>query len=85
MRAQCPPFPAGERDRELQRAGWRRQFAYDEPRLSEAVEIYQQLGYEVHLEPVLPQELPGEWPSCFDFAPERYKTIWVRPKPAAGR
>lgn len=31
--------------------GWTKQFTTDEPRLSEAVELYKSLGYEVRLEP----------------------------------
>ncbi len=40
-------------DQELLADGWTRQFNTDEPRLSEAVEMYQQMGLEVHLEPVI--------------------------------
>jgi hypothetical protein len=37
---------------ELEKEGWTRQFTVDEPRLSEAVEMYKSLGFEVHLEPM---------------------------------
>ena len=36
----------------LQSEGWTRQFVANEPRLSEAVELYKETGYEVHLEPI---------------------------------
>jgi hypothetical protein len=39
---------------ELEKEGWPRQFKADEPRLSEAVEMYNSLGFEVHLEPMVP-------------------------------
>ena len=39
------------KEEQLKREGWMRQFTTDEPRLSEAVELYRSLGYEVHLEP----------------------------------
>ena len=44
------------REDELEREGWTRQFTVDEPRLSEAVEMYKLLGFEVHLEPMVSDE-----------------------------
>jgi hypothetical protein len=41
------------REAELDKEGWTRQFMADEPRLSEAVELYKSLGFEVHFEPVV--------------------------------
>lgn len=41
------------RDAELERLGWVRRFVADELRLSEAVELYKSLGYEVRLEPAV--------------------------------
>ena len=41
------------KDAKLERQGWMRQFVADEPRLSEAVELYKSLGYEVRLEPAV--------------------------------
>ncbi len=40
------------REDELKKEGWEKRFATDEPRLSEMVEQYQELGFEVLLEPV---------------------------------
>jgi len=68
------------REKELEREGWVRQFTADEPRLSEAVELYDSLGYEVHLEPVTPSELMEECQPCFEVDSNRYKTIYTRPK-----
>jgi len=67
------------RQEELGREGWVRQFTADEPRLSEAVELYDSLGFEVHLEPVMPGELAEGCQVCFEEG-ERYKTIYTRPK-----
>lgn len=36
---------------DLARAGWERKTTSDEPRLSEIVEMYKEIGFEVHLEP----------------------------------
>lgn len=58
----------------------------NEPRLSEAVELYRSMGYEVHLEP-LPvvdcksaDEESGECRACFKGFEDQYKTIYTRPK-----
>lgn len=75
---------------ELGKQGWIRQFVASEPRLSEAVELYKALGFEVHLEP-LPKnqeydtragpdtEGPGECRVCFDGFEDRYRIIFTRP------
>lgn len=69
----------GSRQEELEREGWVRQFTADEPRLSEAVELYDSLDFEVHLEPVTPDEVT-ECQLCFKEEGNRYKTIYTRPK-----
>lgn len=63
----------------MEREGWVRQFTADEPRLTEAVELYDSLGLEVHLEPVAPDEVT-ECQLCFAVDGDRYKTIYTRPK-----
>jgi hypothetical protein len=40
------------REEELKKQGWEKRFTIDEPRLSEIVEQYKELGFEVLLEPV---------------------------------
>lgn len=42
------------REEELASQGWTRRTVTDEPRLSEVVEEYQSLGFEVRLEPIDP-------------------------------
>ena len=68
------------RKEELVLQGWQRQATYDEPRLSEMAEIYEELGLEVHLEPFHPDEEPG-CAACLASMPEQYKTIYTRKKP----
>jgi hypothetical protein len=68
------------RQEELEKEGWKRQFTADEPRLSEAVEEYQALGFEVLLETLNPRELSGECTSCLTASCDRYKTIYTRRK-----
>lgn len=69
----------GSRQRELEREGWVKQFTADESRLSEAVELYESLGFEVHLEPVTPDDSAEECQICFQ-GDERYMMIYTRPK-----
>jgi len=76
---------------ELEDEGWKKQFVACEPRLSEAVELYGETGYEVHLEP-LPKEAEcescageeGETESecriCFEGVEDQYKIIFTKPK-----
>jgi hypothetical protein len=75
---------------ELEKQGWVKQFVASEPRLSEAVELYKELGFEVHLEP-LPKgqecdtcagpekEDQGECRVCFNGFEDLYKIIFTRP------
>ena len=79
----------------LESEGWTRQFVACEPRLSEAVDLYRESGFEVHLEP-LPKVIEcescaGEGPEsdegdkdecriCFEGVEEQYKTIFTRSK-----
>jgi len=63
---------------QLTAEGWTKKFTADEPRLSEAVEEYKELGFEVLLEPIDPQELSGECTSCLMASCDRYKTIYTR-------
>jgi len=59
--------------------GWEKQATYDEPRLSEMAEVYEEIGLEVHLEPFHPDEEPG-CTGCMAMMPEQYKTIYTRKK-----
>jgi hypothetical protein len=74
---------------ELEKEGWVRQFVASEPRLSEAVALYQELGFEVHLEPFpkdrksdtftgFEKEESGECLACYDGSEGRYKIIYTR-------
>jgi len=59
-----------------QERGWQRAFIADEPRLSEAVETYRELGFEVRLAPV--PEGDDECTECMTRDPDRYRLILVR-------
>ncbi len=73
----------------LESEGWSKQFIACEPRLSEAVEMYREAGFEVFLEP-LPSESEcdscagdedqDECRICFEGFEDQYKIIFTRPK-----
>ncbi|MFH1242492.1 MAG: hypothetical protein V1689_09030 [Pseudomonadota bacterium] len=76
------------RDEFLRRQGWSRQFVASEPRLSEAVEMYREVGFDVHLEPLSQdQKTHGETQSasgdecrqCFEGFEDLYNVIYTRP------
>lgn len=65
------------RQAELEVQGWTACFFADEPRLSEAVELYESLGLEVHLEPLRPDS--DECATCLEHGLNRCKMIYTRP------
>ena len=72
----------------LEDEGWTRRFVTCEPRLSEAVDVYREAGFEVRLEP-LPKEPECESRAgeegerecrlCYEGFEEQYKMIFTRP------
>jgi hypothetical protein len=69
----------GTSEERLKAKGWDRQNSIDEPRLGELVKMYEDLGFEVHLEPLHRDEL-DECDQCMTAEPRRYKTIYIRPR-----
>jgi hypothetical protein len=67
-------------EKKLIAAGWQRQATYDDPRLTEMVAMYTEIGLEVHLEPFNPASENG-CTECMRLMPELYKTIYTRKKP----
>ena len=65
-------------EKELEKGGWVKQTTIGEPRLSEIVELYKSLGYEVHLEPVRLGELDEECRRCYEGEIDEVKTVYVR-------
>lgn len=66
------------REEELRKNGWSKQTTIDEPRLSELVELYKELGLDVRIEPVAKDEM--KCMKCISAQPDRYKTIYTRDK-----
>ena len=64
---------------ELQLAGWEMQVSYTEPQLSEAAQLYRDMGFEVRLEAMLPPKREAEvCAECDRGHCTRYKTIFTR-------
>jgi len=64
---------------QLSQEEWTKRCSLTEPRLSEMVELYRQLGFEVLSVPIKSSDLPRE--GCresFLIQYERYKTIYTR-------
>ena len=64
-------------EKELALKGWVKKTTTDEPRLSELVDMYEQIGLEVRLEPFDPRAQPG-CSECMKASPEKYMTIYTR-------
>jgi len=69
-------------EEKLIREGWQKQSTYDDPRLSEMVEMYKEIGMEVHLEPFDAADADG-CTGCMQLFPDRFKTIYTRKKTIA--
>ena len=77
------------RNQILEAEGWTKMFIATEPRLSEAVDLYRESGFDVHLEPLSKEpeceECPGdddeaECRVCFEGSEDQYRVIYTRPK-----
>ena len=80
-----------KREQELADAGWERRFIASEPRLGEAVELYESIGFEVLLDPLPSEdEMRGAGceekgcTACFELDRERYKIIYTRAREGQG-
>ncbi len=72
------------REQKLLEQGWTRRFAASEPRLSEAIRLYEEAGFEVHLEPLSHVGPRGEECQscrlCFEGSEDEPLVIYTRPK-----
>ena len=59
---------------------WVKRNITDEPRLSELVEMYKSLGFDVMIKDFKPEELSEDCSDCMAAYPERYKVIFTRKK-----
>lgn len=75
------------REQELAGDGWTRKTTMNEPRLSEVVEEYRSLGFEVLLEPIDKAHCnEAGCSSCFEIegVAEQFRTVYTRPGKNAG-
>jgi len=73
-------LPAGqmEPDPALEAQGWERRFITDGGRSAEVVALYQQLGFEVRLEPLTLGELPEGCTECQLVLLFRFQAVYTR-------
>jgi hypothetical protein len=72
-----PVLPSLGRDEELALGGWTRRFVGSPPRLEEVVQLYRELGLEVHLEPLTPEDLADECGDC-RLALALFRAVYTR-------
>ncbi len=68
----------GIADAELTTLGWERRFTAESTRLSEYVELYAALGFEVCTRPVMPDELGSLCAACRLVLCRQFATIYTR-------
>ncbi|MDH5803659.1 MAG: hypothetical protein OEZ54_00645 [Gemmatimonadota bacterium] len=71
-----------EPDPQLVAEGWERRFVADGGRATEAIELYEELGYEVLSVPVKADEVGDDCDECQLVAFMRFSTIYTRKKGA---
>jgi len=66
--------------KEIEKKEWIKQTTIGEPRLSEIVELYESLDYEVRIEPAALDELDEECRRCYGNEIDELKTVYIRKK-----
>ncbi|RLF16015.1 MAG: hypothetical protein DRJ97_02200 [Thermoprotei archaeon] len=72
------------KDEELRRQGWTFRFTASGARLREMVEAYESMGFEVHLEPIKPEEVDEACRACIQAEPETIYAVYTRPRREGG-
>jgi hypothetical protein len=70
---------ASSREEQLLAEGWKKQSTLGEPRLSEAVQTYREIGFEVILVTFDPEQ-ESSCTICMQNTPEKYQTVFTRPR-----
>jgi len=70
-------------EEKLIKDGWQKRATYDDPRLSEMVAMYADIGLEVHLEAFHAENKTG-CSACMQLMPDLFKTIYTRRKAEQG-
>jgi hypothetical protein len=58
--------------------GWERRFIADGQRAQEAMELYEELGYEVCADPLQPDDMVNDCEDCKLLMLMQFKTIYTR-------
>jgi hypothetical protein len=66
-------------DPELIAQGWERRFIADDKRALDALEMYEELGHEVRVEPITLEELKEECHGCLVIL-KQLKAVYTRKK-----
>jgi hypothetical protein len=66
---------------ELVAQGWERRFVTDGRRLSEYVQLYESMGYEVQAEPVRESEIGPDCNDCRLIMLMQFHTVYTRKQP----
>lgn len=74
--------PRTKSEAQLAAEGWTRRFVGVPPRLNEMIELYEQLGYEVWLEPQAPEEFQEECADC-TLALMLFRVVYTRARGGA--
>ncbi|MBT8172218.1 hypothetical protein KJN74_05050 [Candidatus Bathyarchaeota archaeon] len=62
----------------LKKQGWIKRTTIGEPTLSEIVEEYHSLGFDVHLEPITLEELNEQCNICCQNQIGKLKTVYIK-------
>jgi hypothetical protein len=68
------------RYKQFEEKGWIRQFVADEAQAKDAVEIYDLLGYEVHLQPFKHAQFKKKDPPSSTEFQSHCKIVYIRPR-----
>ncbi len=66
--------------KQLEKKGWLRQFVADEVQAKDAVEIYDLLGYEVHLQPPKHAHSKKKGPRSSAGFQSHFKIVYIKPR-----
>ncbi|MBC7347279.1 MAG: hypothetical protein H5U00_07465 [Clostridia bacterium] len=69
-----------ERDLLLAREGWVRKFATEAAKAGEYARLYEELGFEVRLEPLDPEVADNQCRACLVENCQRHVVIYTRPR-----
>ena len=63
-----------------QKSGWKRQGIYDDPRLTEIISLYEELGFDIRIEPVELDALENEigCSECIKADISKYKVLYTK-------